>query len=184
MTYGSVVEGLLQHGLGGQLSPELKARLRLIGVDVERPLLPAYPVKLWEHCLWAIIEDVYPGLPAERAFRALGSRMTEGYGHTLLGRAMLVLARMLGPRRTLLRLPQLLAATDNWSRPLLLERAPCHFELRINDDLDLPGYMEGIFEALLRQAGASHPRVQVLEKGSGGTLLELKWGEVSAATPG
>jgi uncharacterized protein (TIGR02265 family) len=181
LTYGSVVEGLVHHGLGGQVSPALKARLRLIGVDVQRPLLPAYPVKVWEHCLWAIIEDVYPGLPPEQAFRALGARMTDGYGRTLVGRAALVLARMLGPRRTVLRLPQLLATTDNWSRPEVLERAPCHFELRLNDDLDLPGYLEGIFETLLRQAGAGAPRVRVLEKGRGSTLFELKWGEAATA---
>jgi uncharacterized protein (TIGR02265 family) len=182
MTYGSVVEGLLHHGLGGQVSPRLEARLHLIGVDVGRPLLPAYPVKVWMHCLWAIIEEVYPDLPPEQAFRTLGVRTTEGYGKTLVGRAVLVLARMLGPRHTLLRLPQLLASTDNWSRPEMLERGPCHFELRLNSDLDAPGYLEGVFETLLRQAGAREPRVRVLEQGHGSTLFELKWGD--AVTPG
>ncbi|HET9451657.1 MAG TPA: DUF2378 family protein [Aggregicoccus sp.] len=177
MTYGSVVEGLLHHGLGGRVSPPLKARLHRIGVDVDRPLLPAYPVKVWVHCLWAIIEEVYPEQPPEQAFRTLGTHMTEGYGRTLVGRAVLVLARMLGPRRTLHRLPQMLAATDNWSRAEVVEKAPCHFELRLNDDLELPGYLEGTFETLLRQAGAREPRVRTLEKGGGSTLYELKWGE-------
>ena len=79
---------------------------------------------------------------------------------------------------------QLLAATDNWSRPEVLERAPCRFELRINGDLDLPGYLEGILEALLRQAGATNPRGRMLEQGGGSTLVELTWGECSTATPG
>jgi uncharacterized protein (TIGR02265 family) len=177
LTFGSVVEGVLRHGLPGPLGPALKERLRLIGVDVERPLLPAYPVGLWVHCLRAIAEEVYPQLPLEQAFRQLGARTTEGYGHTVIGRAALVLARMLGPRRTMLRIPQLLEATDNWSRCEVLERGPCHFELRHNGDLDICGYLEGVFECLLRQVGARDPQVRELERGDGHTRYELRWGE-------
>ncbi len=179
MTYSSVVEGLLQHGLGGLVSPALRRRLSLIGLDVDRPLLPASPVKLWVHCLWAIIEDVYPGLPPEQAFRALGARTTEGYGKTVMGRAMLVLARMLGPRRVMQRLPQLLASADNWSRPEVLERGPRHFELRLNDDLELPGYVESVVETLLLQVGARNPRARMLERAHGGTLYEIEWDEAA-----
>ena len=146
-------------------------------MDVERPLLPAYPLALWVHCLRAIAEEVYPGLPLEQAFRQLGARTTEGYGHTVMGRAALVLARMLGPRRTVLRVPQLLEGTDNWSRTEVLERGPCHFELRHNGDLGLPGYLEGVFETLLRHVGAKDAQVRVLERGNGHTRYELRWGE-------
>jgi hypothetical protein len=144
LVYASVVEGLLRHGLQGQLTPRLKERLRQIGVDVDRPLLPAYPVPLWFYCLRAIVDEVYPGQPLEPAFRDLGTRMTEGYGRTVLGRALYMLARLQGPRRMVLRLPQ---------------------------------YAEGIIEALLRLAGAREPQVRVLERASGSTRYDIRWGE-------
>ncbi|WP_370458977.1 DUF2378 family protein [Aggregicoccus sp. 17bor-14] len=184
LTYGSVVEGLLRHGLQGQVPPGLRARLQRIGVDVERPLLPAYPLPVWLHCLWAIIEELYPGQPPEQAFRALGARTTEGYSHTLVGRAIGVLTRMLGPRRTVLRIPQLLASTDNWSRVEVLERGPCHFELWHNAALGTPGYLEGVLEALLREAGAKEPRARALELGEAHTLYELRWGDGLTRAPG
>ena len=177
LVYASVVEGLLRHGLQDQLTPRLKERLRQIGVDVERPLLPAYPVPVWFHCLRAILDEVYPGVPPEPAYRDLGARMTAGYGRTLVGRALYMLARLQGPRRMVLRLPQMLGSGDNYTRAELVERAPCHFEMRMNSVVEAPGYAEGIIEALLRLAGAQGPRVCVLEKGGGSTLYDIRWGE-------
>jgi uncharacterized protein (TIGR02265 family) len=177
LVYASVVEGLLRHGLEGRPTARLKERLRQIGVDVERPLLPAYPVPLWFYCLRAIIEELYPGRDPEAAFRDLGARMTAGYGSTLVGRALYLLARLLGPRRMVLRLPHMLASGDNYTNAEVVERGPCHYEMRMNSAVEAPGYAEGIIEALLRLSGAQAPRVRVLEKGHGSTLFELQWGE-------
>ena len=177
LVYASVVEGLLRHGLHGRLTPHLKERLRQIGVDVDRPLLPAYPVPLWFYCLRAIIEELYPGRDAEAAFRDLGARMTAGYGRTLVGRALYMLARLQGPRRMVLRLPHMLGSGDNYTRAEVVERGPCHFEMRMNSALEAPGYAEGIIEALLQLAGAQAPQVRVVEKGGGSTRYDIRWGE-------
>jgi uncharacterized protein (TIGR02265 family) len=175
LVYASVVEGLLRHGLRGQVTPRLTARLRQIGLDVERPLLPAYPVPLWFHCMWAIVEEVYPQLPPEQAFRLLAIRHAEGYGSTVVGRALYVVARMLGPRRMAQRLPDMLASGDNYTRAEVVERGPGDYEMQMNSEVHAPGYAESLIEALLRLSGAHEPQVQVLSQGGGHTRYALRW---------
>ncbi|MBF5043411.1 DUF2378 family protein [Aggregicoccus sp. 17bor-14] len=175
LVYASVVEGLLRHGVQEPLPLVLKERLRHIGVDVDRPLLPAYPVPMWMHCLRAVAEELYPGEPLERALRALAVRHAEGYGHTVVGHALYAVARMMGPRRMVHRLPHLLASGDNYTRAELLELAPAHYELRMNSEVDMPGYAEGLMEALLGLSGAREPQVQELERGDGHTRFSLRW---------
>lgn len=159
LVYVQVVEGLLQHGLHGRVTPRLKQRLRQVGIDLDRPLLPAYPVPLWTHCLSVIIEETYPGLPREEAFRRLAETHVQGYGRTVIGRAVYGVMRLLGPRRLVQRLPQTLRATDNYTEVELLERGPTTYEMKMNSVLETPGYVEALFESLLRVGGADSPRV-------------------------
>ena len=175
--YAQVVEGLLAHGLSGRVSPRLKARLREAGVDLDRPLLPTYPVGLWLRCLHLIVEETWPGLPPEQAFPRLAAAHVEGYGRTLIGRAVYGVMRLLGPRRLVLRLPQTLRATDNYTRVELVERDATTFEMRMNSELPCPGYSESLFESLLRVGGAESPRATVLTQGGGSTTYLLTWKE-------
>ncbi|RKH60970.1 DUF2378 family protein [Corallococcus llansteffanensis] len=175
--YVQVVEGLLQHGLRGQVSPRLRERLRQAGVDLDRPLLPLYPVPLWTRCLHIVIEEVHPGVPREEAFRQLARAHVEGYGATLLGRAVMGVMRVLGPRRVVQRLPEVLRGTDNYTEAVLTERGPANHELHINSVVDAPGYVEALFEALLQVGGARSPRVTKVREDADGTVLALTWTE-------
>ncbi|MBE4746929.1 DUF2378 family protein [Corallococcus sp. ZKHCc1 1396] len=175
--YVQVVEGLLQHGLRGQVSPRLKERLRQAGVDLDRPLLPLYPVPLWARCLNIIIEETQPGVPREEAFRRLARAHVEGYGATLLGRAVMSVMRLLGPRRVVQRLPEVLRGTDNYTEATVTELGPAHHELRINSVIDAPGYVEALFEAVLQVGGAHAPRVTKLREDADGTVYVLTWTE-------
>jgi uncharacterized protein (TIGR02265 family) len=159
LVYVQVVEGLLQHGLQGKVSPRLKQRLRQVGVDLDRPLLPAYPVPLWTHCLSVIVEETYPDVPREEAFRRLAETHVQGYGRTVIGRAVYGVMRLLGPRRLVQRLPQTLHATDNYTEAELVERGPTTYEMKMNSALDQPGYVESLFESMLRVGGAESPKV-------------------------
>jgi uncharacterized protein (TIGR02265 family) len=177
VVYVQVVEGLLKHGLHGKVSPRLRERLRQAGVDLDRPLMPAYRVSVWMHCLSVIAEETYPGVPPEEAFRRLAEAHVEGYGHTLLGRALYGVMRMLGPRRVAQRLPQTLRGTDNYTEAVLTERGPTTYEMRLNSSIPSPGYVEALFEAMLRVGGAESPRVTKLHTDEQSTLYQLTWTE-------
>lgn len=179
LVYVQVVEGLLQHGLHGKVSPRLKQRLRQAGIDLDRPLLPAYPVPLWMHCLSVIVDETYPGIPREEAFRMLAEAHVQGYGRTVIGRAVYGVMRLLGPRRMVQRLPQTLRATDNYTEVELVERGPTAYEMRMNSAMDSPGYVEALFEAMLRVGGAESPKVTKthVDPAVPSTTFLLTWAE-------
>ncbi|MCY1017433.1 DUF2378 family protein [Pyxidicoccus sp. MSG2] len=179
LVYVQVVEGLLQHGLYGKVSPRLKQRLRQVGVDLDRPLLPAYPVPLWTHCLSVIVEETYPGVPREEAFRKLAEAHVQGYGRTVIGRAVYGVMRLLGPRRLVQRLPQTLHATDNYTEAELVERGPTTYEMKMNSLLDQPGYVESLFESMLRVGGAESPKVTRIhvDPAEPSSTYQLTWTE-------
>lgn len=177
IVYSQVVEGLLEHGLHGRVTLRLKARLKQAGLDLDRPLLPAYPVTLWKGCLAIIAEEAYPGVPREQAFRQLAEAHVAGYGRTLLGRAAFGVMRLLGPRRLVLRLPQTMRANDNYTEAELVERGPTTYEMWMNSVLDAPGYAEALFEALLRIGGAEAPRVTRTDVTAESSTYLLTWTE-------
>lgn len=181
LVYVQVVEGLLQHGLQGNVSPRLKQRLRQVGVDLDRPLLPAYPVPVWMHCLNVIAEETYPGMPREEAFRKLAEAHVLGYGRTVIGRAVYGVMRLLGPRRMVQRMPQTLRATDNYTEVELVERGPTTYEMKMNSVAvaELPGYVESLFESMLRVGGAESPKVTRLhvDPEAPSSTYQLTWTE-------
>lgn len=177
LVYVQVVEGLLEHGLRGRVSPRLKQRLRQVGIDLDRPLLPAYPVSLWEQCLNVIVEETFPGAPREEAFRQLAGHHVEGYGRTLVGRAAYGVLRLLGPRRVVQRLPQTLRSTDNYTQVELTEQGPTTFTMWTNSKVSAPGYAEALFESLLRLGGAVSPRVTRASEDAESTTYLLTWTE-------
>lgn len=177
LVYVQVVEGLIQHGLQGRISPRLKTRLRQVGLDVDRPLLPAYSVLMWQQCLRVIAEETWPGMALEEAFRHLAAAHVEGYGRTLIGRAVYGVMRLLGPRRLVQRMPQTLRGTDNYTQVELVEKGPAAYEMRMNSALDCPGYAESLFEHMLRVGGGESPHVTTLSVEDGHTTYLLTWTE-------
>lgn len=175
VVFSQVVEGLLKYGVGDRVTPRLRERLRRMGLDLERPLLPAYPVAQWVQCLHVIVEEVYPGVPAEEAFRQLAARHVEGYGHTLVGKALMRLLKLLGPRRTVHRMVQALRTSDNYTEVRLTELGPGTWEMWMNSVLDAPGYAEALFESFLRVSGAESPHVSRVRREEDSSTYLLTW---------
>lgn len=172
-----VVEGLLRHGVGERVTPRLRERLRQAGLDLDRPLLPAYPVDQWTRCLHVIVDELYPGLPREEAFRQLAAAHVGGYGQTLVGRALLRLLKLLGPKRTVHQMLQALRSSDNYTEVRLTELGPGHYELWMNSVLDAPGYAESLFVSFLRVSGAEEPHATVVRRDEESTVYLLTWKE-------
>jgi uncharacterized protein (TIGR02265 family) len=177
VVFAAVVEGLVRHGLQGKVSPRLRERLRQQGLELDRPLLPAYPVEMWSRCLRVMAEESFPDVALEEAFRRLATRHVEGYGHTLFGRAVYRVMRLLGPRRMVQRMPQTLRGTDNYTEAQVVEVGPTAFEMRLNSVLYAPGYAEALFEAMLRVAGAESPQVARTRVEEAHTTYRLTWTE-------
>src|SRR5690606_35901852 len=79
LIFEQAFEGLFLLGLKEHLSPELKEKLRGRGLDLDRPLLPAYPYPVWHGALDEAVAHLWPDLPHEEGYRRIGRRVVEGY---------------------------------------------------------------------------------------------------------
>jgi uncharacterized protein (TIGR02265 family) len=176
LIYAEVIEGLIQHGLGGRVPSRLRERLGELGLEVDR-LPSTFPVVTWLKCLRLIVAELFPGVPEDEGFRQLARQHVEGYGRTLMGRATVRVMRLLGPRRVVKRLPDMLSATDNYTAGTVVERGPARFELSLNSDLPPAAYAETLLEALLGSCGAEEPQVRRVEVRPDGATYAITWRE-------
>lgn len=178
MVFGNSVEALLRV-LQPVLTPELEARFRQLGIDLRNPN-PAYPYELWVEALRLAMATLYPDASHDEATYRLGRAIFETYGSTLLGKALLQLLKVLGPKRGLERMARNLRTTNNYSETKLVERSVGHFELWVNRAA-FQHYFRGLLEAGLEFTGARQVSVRILRTGAEATppdhsvTFELRW---------
>lgn len=112
--FSQVVEALFTHALQGRLDADARKRLKLIGIDLDQPLLVAYSVPTWFAAIRVSAEILYPGKPSEETRYRLGRRLAESYGQTTMGRTVLGMLRMLGWKRSLTRISRGLQSGTNY----------------------------------------------------------------------
>ncbi len=177
VVFEHTVEGLFLHALRGRLSRAAERRLREQGLDLSKKLLPAYPIEQWRRYLEIAVVDLYPFLPRPEGYRRLGHELVEGMGRTVLGRAMVGVARLLGPRRALRRIDHTFHSADNYVASRLTELSPTCCEVWINEVMEQPGYYQGILEACLQTAGARESRVEIVSREGSGATFRVEWQE-------
>ncbi|MCI0569427.1 MAG: DUF2378 family protein, partial [Myxococcaceae bacterium] len=138
--FGQSVEALFFRAFTGELPRTCRERLRRVGIDLERPLLPAYPIDVWLAALDIAAEELLPELSRESAYREIGRRVVKAYTSTLLGRAGLLLNGVLGPRRMLERMSQTLRLSNNFMEARLRHLGPTDVELWVNTRVRVPSY--------------------------------------------
>jgi uncharacterized protein (TIGR02265 family) len=177
LVFEHTFEGLFRFALRERLSAQAWEALRQAGVDLSRPLLPAYSYEMWRRSLELAVADVYPRLPAPEAWRHLGRDVANGMVHTLMGRAMVGVARLLGPLRSLRRLNNTLRSADNYVEARVTELSPTACEVWFNEVMDQPSYYQGVLEASLTMAGARGIQTRVLRREGAGAVLHVEWEE-------
>jgi uncharacterized protein (TIGR02265 family) len=177
VVFDHTVEGLFLRVLRGRLSATAESGLRRLGLDLSKKLLPAYPFQTWKQCLELAATDLYPVLSRPEAWRRLGHDVVEGMCRTVMGRAMMGVARLLGPLRTLRRLDHTLRSAVNYAEARITERSPTCCEVWINEVLGQPTYYQGILEASLALAGAQAIQVEILAHEGGSATFRVEWEE-------
>lgn len=175
VVFGSSVEALARV-VGPKLTPALKARYAALGFDLGRPH-PAYPYDAWVKALELTLSELYPGEPEERATFLLGRALFESYGTTMIGRALMQMLKVLGPRRALHRMARNLRTTNNYSDSRLTEQGERHAELWINK-ARFPEYFRGLLCAGLEFTGAREVQVTVKERGAlpdESVVFDVRW---------
>lgn len=175
LIFSGTVQGLFHLALRGRLSPGARAALREAGLDLDKDLLPAYPITTWLRCLDIARKDVWPHLPPDESWYQLGRTVIQGLNSTMLGRVMVAAAKALGPRQSLRQFQRAFSGSDNYVQLRLTELSPQRYELRISDILDRPVYYVGILEESVMAMGVRVPRVSVLRREDPACVFLVEW---------
>jgi len=86
-----------------QFTPQLLAELKGMGIDFDHALA-AYPLDVWLKVVRVLAERFAADVPAADRVQHLGRIFMRGYVQTAVGMATLAAAKVMGLRRTLLRM--------------------------------------------------------------------------------
>lgn len=177
LMFTHTVEALFRRAFPGGVPARCRERLRQVGLDLDRPLLPAYPVQVWTAALEVTVAELFPALTREEAYRELGRLMVTGYAQTAIGRAMFSLSALLGPRQTLRRINRQLRSANNFNETHLTELGPGHCLLYIKQAVTVPTYYQGVLEAGLGVIGTRDVQVVPGAWDGEGIAYTVRWRE-------
>lgn len=155
------------------LSIEFDKELRALGVDVSRP--KEVNLATWVALLRACAKKMSPGAPEDEALEQVGREMMQGYSEGLVGRAMTIVLKLIGPRRSLLRMMENYATADNMTTVKVVEVTPTTMELEFNSTGDMPTYVRGILSEMLRTVGARDIKIDYRTLPSSATVYSVSW---------
>ena len=173
--YRHTVEAFTQQVLlrRGLLSLEFDRELKALGFDASRPKETSLPV--WIAMLKACAARVSPGLPEVEGLEEVGREMLRGYVDGLVGKALFMVLRLIGPRRALLRMMENYRTADSLTTVKATEKGPTSIELEFNSSFGVPTYIRGLLSESVIQMRAHEPKVEVLDLASGATRFTVSW---------
>lgn len=164
----------LQRALGQTLTERTRQRYRELGVDFTR-LDTAYPLTTWVKALTIAAELLGPGHSPDEATYIVGTRILTSYAETNVGKALMALLRVIGPRRGMGRITKSLNTAGNYLETRVKELSPSRFELWINH-VNFPHYYRGLFLAGLEISGGKKPEVEIVShQPAGEAVFILSW---------
>lgn len=181
LVFEQTIEAMFHRALNGRLTPACKTRLREAGLDVDQKPRPAYTLDAWMTFLRIAAEEIHPREPLEAAAFKLGQAYMEGFRETMLGRAVLSLMRVLGPRRALARATQSFRSSNNYTETRLTELGPRHFELWLNEVGTLPTFTAGLIHGGLKVSGARDIRIDLDGYDGHACTYRIQWSEAAVA---
>src|SRR5690242_12421722 len=115
LVFSHTVESFFRRALAGRRPPALEDAVREVGIDLSKPLLPAYPFDVWLRALEVTAKTLYPGQPLEEAFFDMGCLLVTSYQETMIGRALFTALRVLSPRRVIDRMARNFRTSNNFT---------------------------------------------------------------------
>ncbi|MDP1824199.1 MAG: DUF2378 family protein [Archangium sp.] len=174
--FSTVVDAVFIKGLGTRLTPQLKAEIKKVGIDLDK-LQPAYPVDLVHKTCKLLTPVLFPRMTEEEAFHELGVSSMRGYTETLLGKALIQILKLIGVRRSLLRMHTSMRSGNNYIETFATVIAANCVELRFSDVSGMPSFYQGIIEEGGRMAHAKNLHVTTVESTPPGHTFRVEWDE-------
>ncbi|MBL8916114.1 MAG: DUF2378 family protein [Archangium sp.] len=175
VVFASGFEGLFSKDFRKRLTPALIAELKALGVNIEKPFNPAYTVETWASVINACSRHIYPELSLPDASWKLGRDTVDGFAHTMIGKALFTMMKLIGPARSLERSMRSYASTNNYTKVTLQRTGPTSYDFGLNEKHTLPQYDMGVVEWLLQMCGAKNVSVTLTTHDAEGFMAQLTW---------
>ncbi|NPD23613.1 DUF2378 family protein [Corallococcus exiguus] len=175
IVYRHAIEGLFLRSVGMRLTPELKDRLRAIGLDLDEKIPHHTPRHVFAEALGITARYLYPDVDAKEGYRRLGMGVIKGLEHTLLGKALVSLWPIFGPDRVLSRMQESFATVNNYLKTELITHGRADHTIKVSECNGNPGYHMGIIEAGLTRAGAKNIRVEPFDFNGHACSYRVRW---------
>jgi uncharacterized protein (TIGR02265 family) len=176
LDFRSSVEGLFVQALGPRMTPRLKERLKAEGLDLDAPLAPAYPRRVFSRCCQAAVEELYPGLPRQEGLHRLGRDLVDGYTRTAIGRALAKLLGVFGIERALGQLTRVFRSGDNYTESRMTRVGERRAEVWVSQVNGQAEFTVGALERGLELVGARGLSVRVARLEGEGCVIGVEWG--------
>lgn len=157
----------------GLLTPEFAAELLGIGFDVNKPR--DTEASVWISLLRKTAKRLSPDAPESEALERVGREMLRGLFDTLVGRGMLMVMKLLGPRKALLQIAESYKTSDTITKVTTAELSPTHVKLSFNSVGGVPTYVRGLLAEAMDVLKVKNGVITFLERADGGTDFEVKW---------
>ena len=175
VVFGNTIDGMMNKALTGRMTPQLKSRLKLQGLDLDERIRAGYPYEDWKRWAGIVAEDVFPDLLAPERYRQLGRTVVFGIRHTTLGKAIEVVLQIIGPKRALERMNKNFRTSDNFSQATVTALGPRELHVHMNEVMDQPTYMQGIFEAIVEVSGGKNAQAEILSVSLPTATYRITW---------
>lgn len=173
LVWQHTVEGLVRCGKPRATS-QWQQRLRVAGLDLEKPLAPIYTRAQWREFILISAEELFQGSQEDR-LEKLGGAFIDEYAQTFLGRAVAALVKVIGPKRALERMTKSLRSGNNYSETRTTFTGPTRAEFWLNETLGVPSYICGALSAVLRLAGARNVRIKTMQTDGHAATFAIEW---------
>lgn len=188
VVFSSIIEGA-HRAFGAQLTPELRDRVRALGLDLDAKRA-AYPVNEFLPGFIALADAVVPGDEASRParLREFGHQFMNGFARTAIGTAVFTMARTIGIRRAMERIGRNVRTTGNFMDATCDVRAPNEvlivievlpqFRHAVTSAWEVMAlYRLGVFDGILSNLKAREPFAEIVELRPHTTTFRARWGE-------
>lgn len=175
VVFRHAVESFLQHVVTRNrlLTPEFRAELAGIGFDVDKPR--DTEAMVWVSMLRLTATRLAPDVPEGEALERVGHEMLRGLFETLIGRGMLMVMKLMGPKKALLRVAESYKMSDTITKVDTQELGPTHVKLSFNSVGGVPTYVRGLLQEAMTTLNVKNGAITYLERADGGADFDVKW---------
>jgi uncharacterized protein (TIGR02265 family) len=167
------LELLFRGPVRAKVPEKVRARLRQEGLDLDAPL-PKLPAARWRRLVDVAAKELHPRMNRADGHRQVARMLVQSYRETLLGKALLAVARMMGARDLALQAHERLK--ERKSRNAKLTQLDGErFELWLARPAISAAFTEALIAEGLDALGAVDVRVRRVRSRGKGSIFDVQW---------